>query len=246
VTTYILRFDDLSPTMDWNRWDKIEALMDKYSVRPIACIVPDNKDPKLNVDSPRNEEFWHRVKEWKKKNWIIGLHGYQHIYDSKSRGLIPLHEFSEFSGHPYEVQKEKLEKGLAILETHGVAPDLFVAPGHSFDVNTLLALKDIGFPIISDGLFFRPVIDKLGVKWIPQQFWRPRRMPFGCWTICYHPNSMRNSDFLLMETFVKCRRNELVSDLKTILGKAKPINFIDKISSQIFLVMLKFRQKLRK
>jgi predicted deacetylase len=246
VTTYLLRFDDLCPTMDWHRWDQIEELMDKYCVKPIACIVPDNRDPKLNVCPGRKEDFWNRAQEWQKENWIVGLHGYQHIYDSKSPGLIPLHEFSEFSGHSYEVQKEKLEKGLAIFESHGIRPDSFVAPGHSFDLNTLKALKEIGLPLISDGLYFRPVIDQLGVKWIPQQFWRPRRMPFWCWTICYHPNSMQNSDFFLLETFLKQTQNDLVSDLQNILKEAKPINVIDKIWSQIFLAMLKFRQKLKK
>lgn len=243
MTEYLLRFDDLCPTMDWYRWDQIEALMDTYCVKPIACIVPDNRDPKLDASPARKEEFWSRAQEWQKKNWIIGLHGYQHIYDSRNLGLIPLHAFSEFSAHSYEVQKEKLENSLAIFESHGIRPNIFVAPGHSFDFNTLRALADIGLPIISDGFFFRPVIDEQGISWLPQQFWQPRRMPFGCWTICYHPNSMQNSDFFLLETFLERTQNDLVSDLQRILQKAKLINFIDQVFSKIFIFFVNFKHK---
>ena len=48
-------------------------------------------------------------------------------------------------------QKEKLLLGKAALENEGIYTDTFMAPGHSYDRNTLKALKTIGFEYVTDG-----------------------------------------------------------------------------------------------
>ena len=42
---YILRFDDICSTMNWNKWNSIEDILIKHNIKPILAIVPDNKDP---------------------------------------------------------------------------------------------------------------------------------------------------------------------------------------------------------
>jgi hypothetical protein len=46
----------------------------------------------------------------------------------------------------------------------------------------------LGVRVISDGLSIYPHVDRDGMVWIPQQFWRFRRAPVGVWTVCCHVN----------------------------------------------------------
>ena len=50
---FLLRFDDLCPTMNWAMWDAIEAHLVRMEVRPILAVVPDNRDPKLVAGPPK-------------------------------------------------------------------------------------------------------------------------------------------------------------------------------------------------
>ena len=133
---YIIRFDDICPTMNWEVWSKIEIMFLENNIKPIVAIVPDNIDPKLSITNP-NLKFWDRVKYWKRIGWTIGMHGYQHDLSGRTSGLIGLVNKTEFAGFSYEQQLEKLEKGYEIMNTNGVIPEIFVAPAHTFDNNTL-------------------------------------------------------------------------------------------------------------
>ena len=75
-----------------------------------------------------------------------------------------------------------------------MAPQVWIAPGHSFDGATLDLLPAIGIDRVSDGLFFWPHTDRGGLLWVPQQIWRFRRVPFGLWTVCLHPNRWDEGD----------------------------------------------------
>jgi hypothetical protein len=126
--------------------------------------------------------------------WTIGLHGYQHLYTSKSRGMIGLNRYSEFAGISFEEQYEKLRTGLDILAREGVQPTCWVAPAHTFDENTLRALKILSVCTISDGFQLWPHTDSKGLLWIPQQLGRFYSMPIGTWTICIHPDDRLFTD----------------------------------------------------
>ena len=186
---YLLRFDDICPTMNWVVWNAVEAQLIRLNIRPILAVVPDNRDPALMVDLPRTD-FWEKVRQWQALGWAIALHGYQHVYVNKDPGLMQLTPQSEFAGLSYQEQENKLKKGLAIFAEHGVRVDAWVAPSHSFDWVTVAILKALGIRIISDGLAFSPYRDSSGLTWVPQQFASMRPMPFGVWTFCYHPNHL--------------------------------------------------------
>ncbi len=51
-----------------------------------------------------------------------------------------MHNRSEFAGLALEEQREKVRKGVAVFQEHGIVPRVFFAPGHTFDRNTLKAL----------------------------------------------------------------------------------------------------------
>lgn len=184
---YLIRFDDICPTMNWAAWEGIEAHLVRQNVRPILAVVPDNRDPNLMVAPPR-KDFWEQVRKWQAMGWTIALHGYQHVYVNKNPGLMGLTRQSEFAGLSHQEQEDKLRKAAAIFAEHGVHVDAWVAPSHSFDRTTVKILGDLGVSVISDGLWPWPFSDKGRMTWVPQQLWTFQPKPPGVWTICNHPN----------------------------------------------------------
>jgi predicted deacetylase len=184
---YLIRFDDLCPTMNARVWREIEAALVEAHVTPILAVVPANADPALCVDPP-DPGFWDHVRRWQARGWTVGLHGHTHRYVTGDGGIMGINPRSEVAGLPRAVQVEKLSKGIRVFEAEGVRPDVWVAPGHSFDGVTLEALREVGLPCVSDGFAAYPFRDEDGIFWVPQQLWRFRAMPFGVWTVCVHHN----------------------------------------------------------
>jgi predicted deacetylase len=183
---FLVRFDDICPSMNWKTWEQVEKMLEAHGVRPLLAVVPENQDPSLDVDVER-EDFWARVRAWQARGWSIGLHGYQHRYLTSSAGLIGLNARSEFAGLSEFAQAEKLDAAMAVFRRERVTADCWIAPGHSFDATTVSLLRDRGVTTISDGYFRRPV-RWMECTWVPQQLWRFRAMPGGVWTVCYHHN----------------------------------------------------------
>ena len=184
---YLVRFDDICPTMNWRVWEQLEPLLQAHGVKPIMAVVPDNRDPHLAVDAPQ-PDFWTRVRRWQAGGWTIALHGHQHLYSTRDAGLVGINRFSEFAGLAEDRQREKLQLALAVFEHEGVRVDAWVAPAHSFDAVTLRLLLQAGVRVVSDGFYTRPV-QHLGAVWVPQQLWRFRPMRKGLWTVCFHHNA---------------------------------------------------------
>ena len=146
----LIRFDDICPTMDWTQWSRAVEVLSKYGVKPLLGVVPDCQDPVLHIDPPRTD-FWQYLKNLQAQGWALAMHGYQHRYDNVAKGLVSRRGNTEFAGHPYGVQYEKIKKGKEILASHGIETNIFFAPSHSYDENTLKALAANGFKYISDG-----------------------------------------------------------------------------------------------
>ena len=217
---YLLRIDDVCSTMDWSIWDPIEAILVETGVKPILAVVPDNRDPKL-IQGPAAPDFWGRVRGWQARGWAIGLHGFQHTYVTKDAGLLKLNPQSEFAGLSYEAQLEKIQSGLAIFAREGVRADAWVAPSHSFDRNTLLALQAVELRIISDGFAFHPYRDAMGMTWVPQQFALPRSMPFGTWTFCHHPDLTPEEQVELRDDLLRLKGRFISLEEAVALGDRK-------------------------
>lgn len=188
-TKYIIRLDDACPSFDQHRWLKLEKILDQFGVTPIIAVVPNNLDPNL---SKYDEwpEFW----EWIKKkqdvdDWIIAVHGNNHIAENKKSGILGVNKKSEFSGISQSEQESKIITAISSFKKNGLKTDVFVAPYHSFDFQTLKLLRKHHFKFVSDGPGNSPFCF-LGLKFIPQQLWKYKSFPKGVWTICLHPNTM--------------------------------------------------------
>jgi peptidoglycan/xylan/chitin deacetylase (PgdA/CDA1 family) len=185
---YLLRVDDLCPTVKREPWLRLVALIREHGLRPILAVIPDNRDPELRV-SRHDESFWELMCVMERAGAAIALHGYQHRVESRGHSMVPLHRKSEFAGISALTQRTWIRTGLEMLRLHGLHPTLWAAPRHGFDGNTLRALRAEGISVLSDGFAREPFL-RGGLAWIPQQIWGPIEKRTGLWTICLHVNTI--------------------------------------------------------
>lgn len=210
MSRYILRLDDACERRDREKWDRIEKLLDSYGIKSLVGVIPHCEDPAM-AHYEYDALFWERVHEWVSKGWTVALHGYNHVYTTNDGGINPVNARSEFAGVSLDIQMDKIEKGVGILNSHGIDPSVFFAPSHTFDKNTLVALKEkSNIRYISDTVANKPYVND-GIIFVPQQSGRVRSLPFSVVTFCYHPNAMDDNMFYELECFIKKNKNRFIS-----------------------------------
>lgn len=199
---YLLRLDDAATYLDLDKWLRVESLLDRYDIRPLVAIIPNVADSSICSEYELEPTFWDVAKRWQTKGWSIALHGFSHKMADVGGGLNPVNLYSEFVGKPLEEQCDLLRQGVGCLTQNGITAEFFVAPAHTFDSNTLLALKTCtSIRTISDTVAWG-VYMKDGIMFIPQQSGKVRWLPFSVTTFCYHPNTMGDRDFARLEQFL--------------------------------------------
>ena len=133
---YLLRFDDITPGMSWSKFLLLKEFIEGYGVKSILGVVPNSQDPKLNVES-KKDDFFDLIRKWKFYGDAIVQHGTNHVYTTKESGILGINKRSEFSGLDYDTQLRKIEMGKLILQHENVWEPWFMAPAHSFDENTI-------------------------------------------------------------------------------------------------------------
>ncbi len=203
----MIRLDDITPDMDWEKFNRAEQIFDRYGICPLLGIVPDNRDSKLHYQE-RNEDFLQRIKICLDKGWSVAQHGTYHVYETKDSGLLGLNNNSEYAGLPYEVQFKKLKTGRDILQTNDIRTNIFMAPGHTYDADTIKALKECGFEVVTDGLYSKPYRDQ-GLLFVPCRMTGNYKIK-GIDTVCLHTNLMNDEDFRELEEFCKKNKEKIV------------------------------------
>ncbi|MBR4668025.1 MAG: DUF2334 domain-containing protein [Butyrivibrio sp.] len=191
-----VRMDDITPDMDWEKFYRFKTILDKYDIKPLIGVVPDNKDEKLKKNMPR-EDFWEYIRNLQQNGWIIAMHGFNHVYTTREPGLFPIGDKSEFAGIPYQKQDDMIREGKRILRGHGIVTDFFMAPSHSYDRNTLKALRKNGFQRVTDGFGIAPY-EMDGLTFYPISKRRKDSLESkheGIVTFVYHTNTMSDKDF---------------------------------------------------
>lgn len=220
---YLVRLDDACEYMNHKKWSKIEEILNKYNIKPLVGIIPNNEDVKTIIEK-KDDNFYIKVKEWEKIGWTIALHGFNHICESNSGGINPVHKRSEFAGVSLDIQRNKISSGYKILKKNGINPSFFFAPSHTFDLNTIESIKsETEIKIISDTFTLFPYKYR-GLCFIPCQMGKFRRLLLpGYWTFCFHPNEMTEIDFNEFERFISLNVNKFISfndiDYNNIKGK---------------------------
>ena len=236
---YLLRLDDACETMNIELWNKMERLLDKYEICPIVGVIPNNKDDKLKIDF-EDSKFWEKAKKWEAKDWGLAMHGYDHVYISKEKGINPVHNRSEFAGLDFSIQKEKITNGYSILRNKGIFPKIFFAPSHTFDRNTLRALKEAtDIRIISDTIA-NDIYKEGEFYFIPQQTGKVRKLPFSLVTFCYHPNDMKEKDFITLEEFIIKNKDRFIK-FKDLELKNRSLNLYDKFLKWGYFILRRIK-----
>ncbi|MBI4919697.1 DUF2334 domain-containing protein [Candidatus Azambacteria bacterium] len=235
MNKFFFRLDDIAPNMNWENFNRLILIFDKYNVKPLLGVIPDNQDEEL-LKYPNNPDFWQIIAGLINKDYSMAQHGYQHIYKTQDGGVLNISKRGELAGLDFEIQKRMIGEGKNMLTEKKLKSEIFVAPGHSFDRNTIQALKENGFKYISDGIALYP-FKKWGLVWLPQILWRPRKGLFGMITVALHSNTMTEEDFAKLEKFIEKNRKKIggFSELADWRGNTGILaNFFSFIANLIF------------
>ncbi len=228
-----IRLDDITHNMDWDRFFRVSRILTEADLKPLIGVVPDVKDEKLDCLSmsdswpeevrtriPEGDDaFAEYIRDLRHKGWIIAMHGYDHVYRTGAGGLFPLNLRSEFAGCDYEDQKKRLAAGMERMRDMGLDTDIFMAPAHSYDANTLRALYDTGVRNITDGFGLRPYRrtvpgGKMGEYLTFYPISRSRSEAIsdkpGYTTLVLHVNTMKDTDIMKFEELIKNHRDHFM------------------------------------
>lgn len=200
--------------MNWEQWNKAMQLLHDINATALIGVIPDCQDPSLQIDIPRND-FWEYIKQLQDKGFSLAMHGFNHVFSTKANGIVTKNKISEFAGLPYEVQLEKIRHGKAILNAHGIYTDVFFAPAHSYDDNTLRALAECGFHYVSDGFSARPY-RRQGITCLPcPNGGIPKIKRAGFYTAVIHPHEWtrpeKAHDWALLQHLCQDHKDDIVS-----------------------------------
>ena len=240
-TGFLFRLDDIAENMNWDMMEQTTNLFDKFEVKPVLGIIPNNKDPELLAYPKKNINFWEQARAWKKKGWEIAMHGNNHIYDKScsKTDYLSLGGNSEFCSHTYEKQLEKIKSGLYKFKSEDLDIRVFFAPNHTFDDNTLMALKECGITEIIDGYGLMPY-EENGIKFIPQLFYKMIVFPFGIQTFQIHLNYFKHDDFDNFKKFIELNSQKIITYDQAI-SKINN-NFLSKMSRIITKKILQIKR----
>ena len=209
-TGLLIRIDDIAENMNWKQMDTCENFFDEINIKPLIGVIPENKDPEL-LQYPKNAKFWDRVRSWKKKGWEISMHGFNHVYDRKTKfkDYFNYGGDSEFFGHDYDYQVKKIKLGKEKLFSEGIKIRSFFAPNHTYDKNTFKALYNNDIKVIIDGYGLFPY-SEYNLIFIPQLFHKETIMlPFGLQSTQIHLNYWDEAHFYKFKKFIINYQNKI-------------------------------------
>ena len=197
-----VRLDDIAPVMNRENFDRMLGILSSRRAMPLLGVIPDVKDEKIlnleGVTKQSEEDFASSLRELVTDGAVIAMHGLTHVYSNRNGGIFPLNKQSEFAGLGVEEQETMLKDGRERMEKLGFPTDIFMAPSHSYDENTITALKNTGFKKVTDGFGYAPYRYK-ELTWYPISFSKKQLLKnknkTGSVTLVYHVNTMKDSDF---------------------------------------------------
>jgi predicted deacetylase len=242
-TGILIRLDDIAENMNWDLMQKLELLFEKYKIKPVLGVIPENKDNEL-LAYPKKDNFWEQVKIWRNKGWEIAMHGYTHVYDKtcKNNDYFNYGGGSEFSGHPLETQMLRIKNGLKKFDHEKIKIRTFFAPNHTYDKNTFIALKNCGINEVIDGYGFVPYVQN-DIKFIPQLFYKVLALPFGIQATQIQLNYWTQKDFDNIEKFIVKNSNKIITYDQAL--KKINNNLFYKLVGNLLSKALKFKRKIK-
>ena len=210
-----MRFDDINPKMNWERFYKIKSIINKYKIKCILGVVPKCEDKEF-TNFPEKKDYISFLQQMKSDGHLIAQHGYKHIIDSESKGFFGNEKKSEFAGLDYKTQFEKIYKGKKILLKNQLWQPIFMAPFHTFDKTTLKVLRNLDFRLITDG-FSRYPYELRGIKLIPQisSMPLPKYLPLIS-QLCIHINNISDDKLKYLMSFIEKNNHLFISPIDAL------------------------------
>ncbi len=232
-TGILIRLDDIAENMNWDLMKKTELLFEKYNIKPVLGVIPNNKDSHL-LEYPKGNNFWDKVRDWQKKGWEIAMHGDTHVYENNSNknDYFSYGGGSEFFGHSLDKQTLKIKNGLQKFNKENIKIRNFYAPNHNYDKNTFVALKNCGINEVIDGYGLMPYKEN-DIKFIPQLFHKVVFLPFGIQSTTIHLNYWNEKDFNNFEKFIEKNADKIITYDQAI----------KKINNSLFYSLIKILMK---
>lgn len=147
----VFRMDDYSAISNTELELKVIDLFQKkkvgitFGVIPFVCAGDERETSSQNLIRLTREKGDILKTKIESGFLDIALHGYSHQVNTSK-------ESSEFAGLDYDSQVERLSKGRhALEEMTGTLVKNFIPPWNQYDKNTLQALEELGFKILSAG-----------------------------------------------------------------------------------------------
>lgn len=204
----IVRMDDICPRMDKAKFARYFLMLEELGIKPLLGVIPDCRDESFT--SKEDLFFWEEIRKLRDSGCPIAMHGVHHVYTTSSRGLICKRPMSEFAGLPQKEQIALLTLGKKIMADHGVDTDIFMPPGHSYDRNTLKAMKASGFRFLTDGRSFHPY-EYEGIKCIPASGSYRLHLNRGVLTICIHTDTEDDRSFQRTKEYLIENRDRIIN-----------------------------------
>lgn len=202
----LIRLDDITPDMNWRNFGLVMEILEKHGIKVLLGVVPDNRD-ELLCCGKRREDFFDILLKLQEKGHRIAQHGFTHIYDSEDSGILGLNNFSEFAGISLDEQRRRIAEGKKILQRNGIETDIFMAPGHSYDKNTLIVLRELGFHYVTDGFYPQPYTEE-GILCIPCTMLEGGK-GMETDTLCFHLNHRTEEEIQWLDEFITEYKQEL-------------------------------------
>jgi len=153
--------------------------------------------------------------------------------DTKNKDYFGHGGKSEFCGHPLEEQMLRIKNGLEKFNNEKIKIRSFYAPNHTYDKNTLNALKNSGINEIIDGYGLMPYTEN-NIKFIPQLFYKIFLLPFGIQSTQIHLNYWKQKDFDNFEKFILNNSNKIITYDQAL----------EKINNNLFYKLINFLTKI--
>ena len=165
----VLRYDDFSAGSRTETERALFKLAQELGAGVLVGVIPfataaepTQESPAAAPDLALPPEKLALLKEYAAQKVIeIGIHGFVHA-DNRAETRA-----SEFAGLPLERQYQMLRTAKAAMESAaGSKVRLFIPPFNSYDENTLRALDQAGYTLLSAGAG-GPVLDQGGLAYLP-------------------------------------------------------------------------------
>jgi len=139
----IVRNDDIQPCFAFDRFVKVNDIFLEKAVPVTLSVIPFIGNHTLDED-PTLVDYLKDLKRTHPNLFEIALHGYDH------QMLSDFYGGSEFGGVEYPNQYGRIILGKkALKKTLNIDPVTFIPPFGTYDNNTVLALKELGFKAVS-------------------------------------------------------------------------------------------------